>query len=60
LRSCNFPSSDSYNPSYTVLKQSGPKWGFGKSLRSASATTAKFNPAPGTYTIPGKIGNEGP
>lgn len=60
MRNSNFPPPDTYNPEYTKVKSSDPKWGFGSSTRQSLVGGNKMTPAPGTYVIPAKTGLEGP
>jgi hypothetical protein len=55
------PGPGGHSPDYRALKTAAPSFGFGSETRGdASAKQLKQMPGPGTYAVPGVIGNDGP
>lgn len=54
------PGPGNYSPDSRAMKSAAPSYGFGKdSRRNGDAGKVKI-PGPGSYSIPGVIGNDGP
>jgi hypothetical protein len=54
MRTSNFPPPDTYNPSYTFIRERQASWSFGSGQRSNLARSSLGTPAPGTYALPNR------
>lgn len=57
----NLPGPGGHSPDYRALKTAAPAFGFGSENRKDGAVEKlKYTPGPGTYSIPGVVGKDGP
>lgn len=54
------PGPGTHSPDFKKLKGAAPNFGFGSEGRADIAGKSKFVPGAGTYSIPSRIGSEGP
>lgn len=54
------PGPGNHSPDYKIMKSAAPSYGFPKENRKNSHSPTIKLPGPGSYSIPGIMGKDGP